>query len=75
MYATFKHDMRFKLGSELKLQYPNNTLQFPLPNRWSNEDKTLSKQQTYMLTKQVSLNLKPAGIKERNIINQDPDRS
>lgn len=65
LWANITHNMRKMLGFDLKLQYPNNTLKFPLPNRWSNPDPNYSKQQFYMIVKQVALNLKPAGMKER----------
>lgn len=65
LWASILHDIRNAFGCSLKLQYPNETLKFPLPNRWSNPNKDYSKQQLYMVIKQVSLNLKPAGLKER----------
>lgn len=62
LLANLKHKIRTQFGAELKLQYPNDTLTFPLPNRWSHPDIDLSKQQTYMVIKQIGLNLKKAGI-------------
>lgn len=41
-----------------------------LPNRWCNPESSLSKQQTYMIIKQVGLTLKPSGSKQRSILNQ-----
>lgn len=63
------------LGWKLKLQYPNSTLQFPLPNRWSNPNKSYSKQQFYMVVKQIHLTLKQAGTQRRNEINASEDKS
>jgi hypothetical protein len=70
MWANITHNMRKMLGFDLKLQYPNNTIKFPLPNRWSNPDISYSKQQSYMIVKQVALNIKAAGMKKREEINQ-----
>ena len=64
--ANILYELRYKFKCPLKLQYPNDTLQFPLPNRWSNPNVTFSKQQLYMVIKQVGLNLKAAGLKERS---------
>ena len=69
LFANYRHRIKTKLGFKLKLEYPNDTLQFPLPNRWCHPNKAFSMQQTYMVIKQVGLNLKPAGIKERKIVN------
>ena len=73
--ATIRHELKYMLGWKLKLQYPNDTLQFPLPNRWTNPDKGLSKQQTYMVIKQVGLNLKTANTEIRRKINESQDKS
>lgn len=62
LLANLKHKYRTKFGCELKLRNPNDTLPFPLPNRWSHPNEKLSMQQTYMVIKQVGLNLKKAGI-------------
>lgn len=56
--ANIKHDIKASLGFPLKLEYPNKTLQFPLPNRWSNPDISKAKQQLYMVIKTVMINLK-----------------
>jgi hypothetical protein len=34
--ANLKYDLRYRANCDLKLQSPNKTIQFPLPNRWSN---------------------------------------
>jgi hypothetical protein len=73
--AKIRHDLRFSRKIPLRLEYPNAILEFPLPNRWSNPDKDVSKQQLYMVFKQVSINVKKAGLEERFQIDQDPDRS
>lgn len=75
LWANVLYSLRRKMGLELKLQYPNSILQFPLPNRWSTPNIEHSKQQLYMVVKQVGLNLKPAGLKQREQINQQEDRS
>jgi hypothetical protein len=36
LLATLKYNFKFQMGAELKLEYPNQTLQFPLPNTWTN---------------------------------------
>lgn len=72
--ANFKHDLRFRFNSPLKLQNPNKSIQFPLPNRWST-DKEFAKQQLFMVIKQVSLNMKASGEAEKNLINKQQDRS
>ena len=59
----------------LELKYCNDTLQFPLPNRWATPDTSKAKQQTYMLLKQVLLSNNPAGSKQIDAINKDADLS
>ena len=73
--ANVIHTLRTTFKCELKLQYPNDILKFPLPNRWSNHDISFSKQQLYMVIKQVGLNLKPAGEEQIKEIREDPDIS
>jgi hypothetical protein len=72
--ANFKHDLSFRFKAPLKLQNPNKSIQFPLPNRWST-DKEFAKQQLFMVIKQVSLNMKASGEAEKNLINKQQDRS
>ena len=60
--ANMMYSLKYALGVPLKLKYPNKTMEFPLPNRWSNPDKSKAKQQTYMVIKTVLLNLKKAGL-------------
>jgi hypothetical protein len=74
-FANVRHMLKYKFKVPLKLQYPNDTLQFPLPNRWSHPDKAMSMQQTYMVIKQVGLNFKPAGVEQRNQVDEHHDRS
>lgn len=73
--ANLKYEIKYKFGTTLKLEYPNSTMQFPLPNTWSNPDKAMSKQQIYMVAKQAAVNLKDAGLKKRDLINEQPDHS
>ena len=73
--ANMKYNLRWKLNTPLRLEYPNKTLEFPLPNRWSNPDVSKAKQQLYMVIKTVMINLKKAGPQQRAIMDSDPDRS
>ena len=38
LWAKTCHEIKYSLGWPLKLQIPNDTLRFPLPNRWSSPD-------------------------------------
>ena len=54
VYANLRHIARGKFGSELKLQHPNDSFKFPLPNRFScPADRDSSKQRLYMTIKQA----------------------
>lgn len=72
--ANIRYDLRYRCRVPLKLKSPNEVIQFPLPNRWSN-DKENSKQQFFMVIKQLSLSLKTASIKEKELIEKEKDRS
>lgn len=65
--ANILHEIRAMRKQPLRLQNCNETLQFPLPNRWSSP---AAKQQKYMLVKQIILNLEQAGLKQRDLIDQ-----
>ena len=69
--ANAMHTIRTALNCDLKLQYPNDIVKFPLPNRWSSHDPSYSKQQLYMVIKQVTLIRKPAGEVQREEIKGD----
>lgn len=73
--AFAKQIIRSALKRPLKLQPPNDTIGFPLTNRWSNPNPALSQQALYMVVKQLELNAKSSGKEQKTLIDSQKDRS
>jgi hypothetical protein len=67
--------LRTKLNSHLKLVENNESMQWPLPNRFATNDVLYAKQQQYMIIKLLKLHGVPAGKPEQVEINNSFDRS
>lgn len=72
--ANLVQSIRHKLGLRLKLQYPNNTIKFPLPNQWTSE-KQYSRQSLSLVVKQIGVTSRDSGHKENDQINKQKNRS
>lgn len=70
-----KHDLNHKFKKFAKLVVEDNAVPLPLPDRWTNDDKSKSMQSKFLTVMQLAYAKRPATAENASLIESAKDRS